>query len=324
MAKVSTSNSDDAILSGLFGGLGGNLGAVGGLSGLFTDSTPSSSALTSPSTFSPASAVKTGPSKDSTAVAGSASVKTVSRAADFGAVGVAPPSAAGTGAPGNAGKAGPSAPLGTPAPLSVDEKPPAKGQLSRDEHKQVSELFQVWERRISNQAVAFGTFAKEALAFDHELAQGALHIQELHADQVRLKAKAEVADRSLQLIFDQQDALGRLMTGLTDSLGLQEQSANGGAEAVGGGSNAADRRAEGLEHQLEELHAQVQKLSQETLSFQTLQYSQPMERVAAVLGAHSHELDALQQRLYSAERRFAAVETRSRMAGVATSMADGN
>lgn len=228
------------------------------------------------------------------------------------------------GAADNAGKAGPFAPLGTPAPPSVGEKPLAQGQLSRDEHKQVLELFRVWEQRISDQAAAFGTFAKEALAFDDELAVGASHIQELHADQVRLKAKAEVADRSLQLIFEQQDALGRLMTGLTDSLGLQEQSGNGGIEAVGGGSNAADKRAESLEHQLEELHAQVRKLSEETLSFQTLHYSQPMERVAAVLGAHSHELDSLQQRLYSAERRFAAVETRSRMAGIGAFMTDGN
>jgi len=320
MAKVSASNSDEAILSGLFGGLGGNLGANGGLSGFFMGSGPSSSALASSSSFSTAAAAKPGPTKNSTAAASMASVKTVSRAAEFGA-GAAAPLAASTGAPDNAGKAGPSAPLGTPAPLSVGKKP---GQLSRDEHKQVLELFQVWERRICDQAAAFGTFAKEALAFDDELAEGALHIQELHAGQVRLKAKADVADRSLQLIFDQQDALGRLMTGLTDSLGLQEQLANRGAEAVGGGSNAAKRRAEGLEHQLEELHAQVRKLSEETLSFQTLHYSQPMERVAAVLGAHSHELDALQQRLYSAERRFAAVETRSRMADVATSMADGN
>jgi len=312
VTKVSASDSDDAALSGLFGGLGGNSGAGGGLSGLFTGGAPSSSALASPSTSSKASGTKTGTIKDSTATAAIA-LKATSKAA------AAAPLAAGTSPPGNAGKAGPSAPLEAPAPLSVAEKP-AQGQLSHNEHKQLLELCQVWERRVSNQANAFGAFAKEALVLDDTLAEAAVHIQELHAEQVQLKAKAEVSDRSLQLIFDQQDALTRLMTGLTDSLGLQEpdQAANDG-----GSSSAADQRAQGLERQLEELHAQVRKLSKETVAFQTLHYSQPRERVAAVLGAHSHELDAMQQRLISAERRFAAVETRSRMAGIATSLVDG-
>lgn len=154
----------------------------------------------------------------------------------------------------------------------------------------------MWE-----QAREFEAVTLKALDMDTEIAANAALVQTIRKDQANLQSKLEVADSTVHLIWEQQEALGDLLSGLQESFELAPLLVEGERHS------RSERRAASLETQLEELSRQVRALADEAAVFKAVQYSRPLERVAHVLDAHSSELDSVQERIDAAERRLRAL-----------------
>lgn len=165
-------------------------------------------------------------------------------------------------------------------------------RVSKEEQRQIADLLKGWEARIRAQASAFESVTKVALEADSEITANTTKVRNMRKEQTEARAKLEVASGTVNQIWEHQEALGNLLTGLQESLELTEQ------------PSKADNRTRGLESQLDELCRQVQELAVETANFHTSNYVRPLDRVAHVLDAHSSELDSVQERLDAAERQL--------------------
>jgi len=183
------------------------------------------------------------------------------------------------------------------------QQQPATAKLSKDEQQQVNSLLQAWESRLWEQARSFESLATEALAADAEVAKAAAMAKDLGREQADLQAKQKVAATSMDQIWEQQEALGALLAGLEETLQLGPKA----TAEDGKWSEKAEQRSQTVSAQLEEMSRQVDLLAEETRDFQAARYSQPLDRVAHILDAHSSELDAVQARLEATELRLNAL-----------------
>jgi len=174
--------------------------------------------------------------------------------------------------------------------------------LASDEQRRARELLQIWEERLRKKATNFSTSAAAAIKAQTEIDESAEKMRTIRDEQARLRVRLDAADHAADLIWEQQDALGKLFSGLEDALGLTPH------DPLGSGSDGltsrADRRLGALTAQLEELNMQVQDLSRETKEFQPSRCTEPFVAVAHVLNAHSSELDAIQVRVDAAEQKL--------------------
>ncbi|CAE7239456.1 NUP62 [Symbiodinium sp. CCMP2592] len=175
------------------------------------------------------------------------------------------------------------------------------------EHRKVSDLLRMWEERIQKQAQHFDAFAEQILRFDTDVIANAAKVKVLREEHAQLKARQELADRSIQQIWEQQDSLGRLLASLTEALRTQPQQADEAA-----GSAAAPvrthQRSLGLTMQLDELERQAEDLARETGKVQSNLYKEPLTTVVRVLDAHASALDAIQNQVGSVTQRIHAIE----------------
>lgn len=168
----------------------------------------------------------------------------------------------------------------------------------------MKDLLRVWDARVIDQTKQLDSLASEALRVDAEVTGGESRIASLLRDQAALRAKQDAADRSVDLILDQQKSLVKLLSSLQDAL----DPGVGSAEAMAGPRRCPSRRANDLQMQATELHRQVRLLEREASDFQASRYSEPLMRVGRVLDEHACELDMIQARVLAAERELAAME----------------
>jgi len=182
-------------------------------------------------------------------------------------------------------------------------------KLTREEQQRVQKLLNAWEERICEQVQQSGDVTTEALKADAEISASATRVQQIRGEQAGLKTRQEAVDHSVELIWEQQDALLELLGGLQGGLELRLGAPS--ARPPGGGASRSEQRAVGLKVQLDELGKQVAALTAEATLFRAARYSEPIARVAHVLDAHSSELDSVQERISAAERRLRLLEAGS-------------
>ena len=175
------------------------------------------------------------------------------------------------------------------------------------EHRKVSDLLRMWEERIHKQAQHFDAFAEQVLRFDTDLIANAAKVKVLREEHAQLKGRQELVDRSLQQIWEQQDSLGRLLSGLVEALRPQPQQAD---EAAGSGAAPirSHQRALALTLQLDELERQAEDLARETGKIQSNLYKEPLTTVVRVLDAHASALDTISTQVTSVTQRIQVIE----------------
>ncbi|CAE8702357.1 unnamed protein product, partial [Polarella glacialis] len=179
-------------------------------------------------------------------------------------------------------------------------------------HRKVTDLLRGWEERIHKQAQHFDAFAQQVLHFDTDIIANAAKVKVLTSEHQQLKARQEAADQSIQQIWEQQDSLGRLLSGLQEALRSPSQQADEAAMAYGGSSIPPVRthqRAQALTLQLDELDRQAEDLARETGSVQSNLYAEPLTTVVRVLDAHAGALDAIQSQVSQVSQRLQAIES---------------
>lgn len=180
---------------------------------------------------------------------------------------------------------------------------PIDVRLTPEEHKEVKDLFQIWDKRLREQSSQFESYTATARKAEGEISGSMKNVRDIRSEQRQITAKQEAVDRSMSLVIQQQDAVSKLLLGLTETLNLKlPTSGSFGAASKG------DRRAEAVLGQLDELDQQVVNLTTEIDQFRTSRYTEPLERATNALDAHSCELDQLEEHLRAAERRLAAAE----------------
>jgi len=184
-----------------------------------------------------------------------------------------------------------------PPPVPIDVR------LSPEEHKEVKDLFQIWDKRLREQSSQFESYTVTARKAEGEISGSMKNVRDIRSEQRQITAKQEAVDRSMSLVIQQQDAVSKLLLGLTETLNLKLPS--GGSFGV---ATKGDRRAEAVLGQLDELDQQVVNLTTEIDQFRTSRYTEPLERATNALDAHSCALDQLEEHLRAAERRLAAAE----------------
>ncbi|CAL1128813.1 unnamed protein product [Cladocopium goreaui] len=195
------------------------------------------------------------------------------------------------------------------------------------EHRKVSDLLRMWEERIHKQAQHFDAFAEQVLRFDTDLIANAAKVKVLREEHAQLKGRQELVDRSLQQIWEQQDSLGRLLSGLVEALRPQPQQAD---EAAGSAAAPirSHQRALALTLQLDELERQAEDLARETGKIQSNLYKEPlttvvradisgfradqndwvMGRSCEVLDAHASALDTMSTQVTAVTQRIQVIE----------------
>lgn len=176
--------------------------------------------------------------------------------------------------------------------------------LSREEQKQAKELLRIWDGRVTDQAKQLDSLASEALKVDAQITDGEVRIGKVLREQAALRARQQAADRSVDLILDQQKSLVRLLSSLQDAL----DPSVGSAEAMAGPRRCPEQRAKDLHVQAAELNRQVRLLEREATDFQASRYSEPLVRVGRVLDEHACELNMIQARIVAAERELETLE----------------
>merc|ERR1712137_731517 len=176
----------------------------------------------------------------------------------------------------------------------------------------VKELLQVWSDRIHTQVNHFGALASAALAADSEIVENATIVRELMIEQDKLRKRQEAVDHSVNLIWEQQDAVFKLFHGLEEALELHKLHQRGVGPGLSSEANVRstrEQREKSLHCSFDELDRMIEELSQETSSFQASRYTQsPLTTAAYVLDAHSDELNSLQQRINATERKLRSLE----------------
>jgi len=135
--------------------------------------------------------------------------------------------------------------------------------------------------------------------------------------------RQEMVDQSVQQIWEQQDSLGQLLTGLQEALrpSPQQQAEEAAAMATWTSGSAQPmssgvlppvrnhQRAQALAMQLDLLDRQAEELAKETGQVQSSLYKEPLTTVVKVLDAHANALDAIQSQVSSVTQRISAIET---------------
>eukprot|EP00435_Cladocopium_sp_Y103_P028967 s3203_g7.t1 len=185
------------------------------------------------------------------------------------------------------------------------------------EHRKVSDLLRMWEERIHKQAQHFDAFAEQVLRFDTDLIANAAKVKVLREEHAQLKGRQELVDRSLQQIWEQQDSLGRLLSGLVEALWPQPQQAD---EAAGSAAAPirSHQRALALTLQLDELERQAEDLARETGKIQSNLYKEPLTTVVRVLDAHASALDTMSTQVTAVTQRIQVIEGSCRDAGTSS------
>jgi len=176
------------------------------------------------------------------------------------------------------------------------------------EHRKVSDLLRMWEERIQKQAQHFDAFAEQVLRFDTDVIANAAKVKVLREEHTQLKARQELADRSIQQIWEQQDSLGRLLSSLMEALRAQPQQQADEAAGNGAAPVRSHQRALALTMQLDELERQAEDLARETGKVQSNLYKEPLTTVVRVLDAHASALDAIQNQVGGVTQRIQAIE----------------
>jgi len=180
------------------------------------------------------------------------------------------------------------------------------------EHRKANDLLRTWEERIHKQAQHFDAFATHVLQFDTEIIANAAKVKALRAEHAQLKFRQEAADQSVQQIYEQQDALARLLAGLEEALRakLPADLSAGATQAAGlPGVPRAHQQAKVLTTQLDELDRQVEDLAKETETVQSTLYAEPLATVVRVLDGHASALDAIQGQVAALSTRLHAAES---------------
>jgi len=173
------------------------------------------------------------------------------------------------------------------------------------EHRKVSDMFRTWEERIHKQAQHFEAIASQVLQFDTEIIANASKVKELRTEHAILKSRQDVVEQSIQQMFEQQDSLSQLLTGLEGALRGKVP------DEVGTGAPAPPRtheRAKVLSVQLDEVDRQAEDLARETETVQSRLYAEPLATVVRVLDAHASALDSIEGQVSSVQQRVRAVE----------------
>ncbi|CAK0909014.1 unnamed protein product [Prorocentrum cordatum] len=172
------------------------------------------------------------------------------------------------------------------------------------EHRKVSDLMRTWEERVHKQAQHFESFAAQVMQNDTEIIAYAAKVKGLASEHEKLKNRQERVDTSIQQIWEQQDALGRLLASLEDTLQTRLPGPAAGALVPEG----AHRRAQVLTAQLDELDRQAEELARETETARSTLYAEPLTSVVRVLDAHASALDSIQAQASSLEQSIRKAE----------------
>lgn len=169
------------------------------------------------------------------------------------------------------------------------------------EHRKVNDLLRTWEERVHKQAQHFETFATQILQFDTEIIANVGKIKTLRQEHDQLKWRQDAVDVSIQQIWEQQDSLARLLTGLQDVLAAKIPPEAGSAKV--------HQQAKVLTVQLDELDRQAEELAKETKTVQSTLYAGPLTTAVQVLDAHASALDAIQMQANTVGQRLRNVES---------------
>lgn len=183
-----------------------------------------------------------------------------------------------------------------------------KQGMSKEEQLRHKDLLRIWESRLHDQLTNCEKLTSEALKVDKDITSNTTSIQDIRAEQARLRSKQETVDHSISLVWDQQEALGQLLSGLQSALEGKLPASGVNMTSDKGSSPKPQERAKGLDVQLDELDRQVKDLTREAQDFQTARYSEPLVRVGHVLDAHSSELDAIEERVHAAVHRLRSID----------------
>lgn len=188
---------------------------------------------------------------------------------------------------------------------SVAARPPPVGppKLTAEEHQKLGAACSQWEARIRDEAQRLKVASTAVLEVEAELSRQVGQGEVLRKQQLDLQTKNDLAKRSMDLIWAQQETVSDLLTKLEETLGLA-------SSTPGSLGRRSQERAAQIEGQLEELSRQIRLLALDTASFEAQQAERPIQAVARVLNAHTSELDAVQARLDAAERRLRSAEAR--------------
>jgi len=170
------------------------------------------------------------------------------------------------------------------------------------EHRKVNDLLRMWEERISKQAMHFETFASQVLQFDTEIIANASKVKALRMEHAYLKARQDAVNESIQQVLEQQDSLGKLLSGLEVAL-------NARLPPNAQEPSRTHQRAHVLAVQLDEVDRQVEDLARETRTVQSALYVEPLVTVVRVLDAHASALDSIQGQVNGVTQRLREVET---------------
>merc|ERR1719201_1233905 len=169
------------------------------------------------------------------------------------------------------------------------------------EHRKVNDLLRMWEERVHKQAQHFESFATQVLQYDTEIIANVGKIKTLRTEHDQLKCRQDAVDQSIQQIWEQQDSLGRLLTGLQESLKSKIP-----PEAP---QARLHQQAKVLTVQLDELDRQAEELAKETKTVQSTLYTGPLTTAVQVLDAHASALDAIQTQASTVAQRLRVVES---------------
>ncbi|CAK0820415.1 unnamed protein product, partial [Prorocentrum cordatum] len=175
---------------------------------------------------------------------------------------------------------------GAPPPERAGASEPAPLRLTSGEHQAAKGLLRSWDQRLGAQVKRFQASAEEALQVDRELSEHSAQARRLRDKYETMLARQKAVDHSLDLIWEQQDALRGMIKGLKGFAC---------ADAPDGKRKQAEQRTQSVKSQLDEIEKQADLLARQTECFQAADYSAPLRRVGHVLGAHSSELDAIEE-----------------------------
>lgn len=173
----------------------------------------------------------------------------------------------------------------------------------------MSDLLRLWEERIQKQAQHFEAFAGQVLQFDTEIIANAAKVKVLRNEHSQLKARQEAIDQSVQHIWEQQESLSRLLTGLQEVLRPSPQETEFSAALASTPTVRSHLRAQALTLHLDELERQTEDLARETGVVQSALYAEPLTTVVRVLDSHAEALDGLQLQVGSLAHRLHCIET---------------
>eukprot|EP00927_Polykrikos_kofoidii_P010738 TRINITY_DN1452_c0_g1_i2.p1 TRINITY_DN1452_c0_g1~~TRINITY_DN1452_c0_g1_i2.p1 ORF type:complete len:1266 (-),score=245.70 TRINITY_DN1452_c0_g1_i2:24-3821(-) len=185
------------------------------------------------------------------------------------------------------------------------------GKLVRAESWWVNQIFQKWEDRLHTQADRLHKATVDVLKADTEISESGARLQDLFVEQGDLRRRQDAVDHSVRLVLDQQANLSQVLDGLEEALGLQTESRVwprlrpvAAAHSRGGNKRDVSQHADIVPAELAELDKQVRSVSHEIQTSEAARCTESIGAFANVLNAHSSELDTIQARVDTAQRKI--------------------